>query len=129
MTQPLQIQVDDQTEGRIRRPVDLLRCLLSCVWIVVLSVVAVAASATTTGAETDIKGASRRLPHALLSIAPRLALFVLLVLSLSRAVSLVAKRQVRRLAEAAATGLLAGLIAEAVNLLLARQFAGRLYYS
>ena len=80
MTQPSAIQVTDQLERRIRKPVDALRCIVSCVWIFVLAVAAVAASATTTGAETDIVGASRRLPSALLAVAPPIALFALLIL-------------------------------------------------
>jgi len=57
VTQPRAIQVTDQLERRIRKPVDALRCIMSCVWIFVLAVAAVAAGAATTGAETDIVGA------------------------------------------------------------------------
>ena len=69
--QPGGIEVEDQLERRIRKPVDLLRCVLSCIEIVALAVAGVAASATTAGVETDIVNASRRLPHALLVVAPR----------------------------------------------------------
>jgi hypothetical protein len=65
------IEVEDQLERRIRKPVDLLRCVLACIEIVVLAVAGVAASATTAGVETDIVDASRGLPHALLVVAPR----------------------------------------------------------
>ncbi len=127
MTQPRGIEVTDQLERRIRKPVNALRCIMSCVWIFVLAVAAVAASATTTGAETDIVGASRRLPQALLDIAQPLALFALLILPVALGVSLLVRRQVRRLAEAAATGVLAGAAAEIANILLARPAAARLY--
>jgi uncharacterized membrane protein YbhN (UPF0104 family) len=127
VTQPGAIQVTDQLERRIRKPIDGLRCIVSCIWIFVLAVAAVAAAATTTGVETDIVGASRRLPHALLVIAPPIALFALLVLPMALAVSQLVRRQVRHLAEAVATGLLAGAAAEVANILLSHPAAARLY--
>jgi uncharacterized membrane protein YbhN (UPF0104 family) len=77
--------------------------------------------------ETDIVGASRRLPHALLVVAPPIALFALLVLPVALAVSQLVRRQVRHLAEAVATGLLAGAAAEVANILLSGPAAARLY--
>jgi uncharacterized membrane protein YbhN (UPF0104 family) len=127
VTQPPAIQVTDQLERRIRKPVDALRCINACVWIFVLAVAAVAAGAATTGAETDIVGASRRLPHALLVVAPPIALFALLILPVALAVSQLFRRQFRRLIEAVATGLLAGAAAEVANILLSRPAAARLY--
>jgi glycosyltransferase 2 family protein len=127
VTQPGAIQVTDQLERRIRKPIDGLRCIMSCIWIFVLAVAAVAAAATTTGVETDIVGASRRLPHALLVVAPPIALFALLILPVALAVSQLVRRQVRHLAEAVATGLLAGAAAEVANILLSRPAAARLY--
>ena len=129
MTQPRAIQVTDQLERRIRKPVDALRCVMSCIWIFVLAVAAVAASAATTGAETDIVGASRRLPHALLVVAPPIALFALLILPVALAVSQLIRGQVRHLIEAAATGLLAGSAAEVANIVLSGPAAARLYNS
>jgi uncharacterized membrane protein YbhN (UPF0104 family) len=123
------IQVSDQLERRIRKPVDALRCVISCIWIFVLAVAAVAASATTTGVETDIVGASRRLPHAVLVVAPRIALFALLILPIGLAVAQLIRRQVRRLSEAVATGLVAGAAAQVANVLLLRPAAARLYYA
>lgn len=81
-----EIEVEDQLEWRIRKPVDLVRCVLACIEIVVLAVAGVVASATTAGVETDIVDASRRLPHALLVVAPLLALFGLLILPVAMAV-------------------------------------------
>jgi len=124
--QPGEIQIGDQLERRIRKPVDLLRCVVSCIEIVALAVAGVAASATTTGVETDIVGASKRLPHALLHLAPTLALFALFILPLALAVQLLVRRQPRRLAEAAATGALAIAATAVVNVLL-RHGATRLY--
>ena len=99
-----EIEVEDQLERRIRKPVDLLRCVVCCIEIVVLAVAAVAAGATT---ETDFVGVSRRLPHALLVVASPLALFALFILPVAMAVQLLVRRQFRRLAEAVATGVLA----------------------
>jgi uncharacterized membrane protein YbhN (UPF0104 family) len=77
--------------------------------------------------ETDIVGASRRLPHALLVIAPPISLFALLILPVALGVSQLVRRQVRHLTEAVATGLLAGAAAEVANTLLSRPAAARLY--
>jgi uncharacterized membrane protein YbhN (UPF0104 family)/tRNA A-37 threonylcarbamoyl transferase component Bud32 len=127
--QPTDLQVSDHLERRIRKPVDALRCVVSCFWIVVLAVAAVAASATTTGVETDIVGASKRIPSPLLTVAPPIALFALFILPVFLAVSQLVRRQVRRLIEAAATGLVAGAAAEVANNLLPRPAASRLYYA
>jgi uncharacterized membrane protein YbhN (UPF0104 family) len=102
-----QVIVEDHLERRIRKPVDLLRCMVSCIEVTALALVGVAAKATTNGVETDILGASNRLPHSLLKAAPPLALLALALLPVALAVSLLIHRQPRRLAEAAATGLLA----------------------
>ena len=126
-SQPGEIQVEDQLERRIRKPVDLLRCVVSCIEIVALAVAGVAASATTSGAQTDIVGATERLPHALLVVAPPLALFALLILPMALAVQLLARRQPRRLAEAVATGVLAGAVTAVVNELLRRGVVTALY--
>lgn len=127
MTRPPDFEVSDQPERRVRRPVDALRCLVSCVWIAVLAVAAVAASATTTGVETDIVGGSRRLPHALLVVVPSIALFALLIFPLALAVSQLARHQVRRLVEAVGAGVVAGVAAAIANAVLTRPFAQRLY--
>ena len=125
--QPGEIEVEDQLERRIRKPVDLLRCVLSGIGIVALAVAGIAASATTSGVETDIVGASRRLPHALLVVVAPLALFALLILPVAMAVQLLVRRQFRRLAEAAATGVLAAAMTAVANDLLTRPAASRLY--
>ena len=125
--QPGQIQIEDQLKRRIRKPVDLLRCVVSCIEIVALAVAGVAASATTSGVQTDIVGATGRLPHALLVVAPPLALFALLILPTALAVQLLVRRQPRRLAEAVATGVLAGAVTAVVNELLRRGVATALY--
>src|SRR5256885_3563706 len=102
---------------------------MSWIWIFVLAVAGVAAGATTTGVETDIVGASRRLPHALLVVAPPIALFALFILPVALAVAQLVRRQPRRLIEAVATGLLAGAAAGIANVVLLRHFADRLYYA
>ena len=121
------IKVTDELERRIRKPVDLLRCVITTIEIIVLGVAAVAASATTTGIETDIVGASKRLPHSLLVLAPRLAFFALLVIPVALAVRELARRRFRRLAEALATGLLAAAVAAVANVALRHEVAARLY--
>jgi hypothetical protein len=127
--QPGGIEVEDQLERRIRQPVDLLRCVLACIEIVVLAVAGIAASATTSGVQTDLVGASHRLPHALFVVAPPLVLFALLVLPVAMAVQLLVRRQFRRLGEAVATGVLAAAVTAVARDLLTRPAASRLYYA
>lgn len=127
--QPPAIQVSDHLERRIRKPADALRCVLACIGIFVLVVGAVAAGATTNGVESNIVGASQRLPHALLVVARQVVSLLLVIPPLALAVSQLVRRQVRRLVESVATGLLAGLMAEVANILLERPAAGRLYYA
>ena len=126
-SQPGAIQVTDQLERRIRKPVDLLRCITSGIEIIVLAVAGVAASATTTGVETDITGAKAHLPYALRVVAPTLALFAILIIPVALAVRQIVRRQVQSLAEAVATGLLAAAVAAVLNAALRRGFAERLY--
>jgi glycosyltransferase 2 family protein len=125
--QPGKIEVADQLARRIRKPIDGLRCVMSCIEIFVLAVAAVAATATTTGVETDIVGASKRLPDALLVVAPPVALFALLILPVALGVYQLIRGQVRHLVEAVATGVLALIVAQVVNVLLSRAAAARLY--
>ena len=89
----------------------------------------IGASATTSGVQTDLVGASRRLPHALVVVAPPLALFALLILPVAMAVQLLVRRQFRRLAEAVATGVLAAAVTAVASDLLTRPAASRLYYA
>jgi uncharacterized membrane protein YbhN (UPF0104 family) len=119
--------VEDRLERRIRKPVDLLRCTTSCIEIVALAVAGVAASATTTGVETDIVAVSNSLPHALLDTAPTLALFAILIIPVALAVRQLVRHQGRRLVEAVGTGIIAFVAAEIVNEALRRAFAAKLY--
>ena len=125
--QPAEIEVEDRLERRIRRPVDLLRCTLSCIEIVALALAGVAASATTAAVQADIVGATRQVPASLLQVARPLALIALYILPAALAVQLLARRQFRRLAESVATGVLAAGVTQIVNVLLSREPASRLY--
>ncbi len=123
------IQVTDHLERRIRKPVDALRCVLACIGILLLVVAGVAAGATTQGVESNLVGASKKLPQALQIVAPQMAGYALLILPLALAVTQLIRRQVRRLIEALATGVAAALVANIVNILLERRAASRLYYA
>ncbi len=123
------IQVTDHLERRIRKPVDALRCVLACIGILLLVVAGVAAGATTQGVESNLVGASKKLPQALQIVAPQMAGYALLILPLALAVAQLIRRQVRRLIEALATGVAAALVANIVNILLERRAASRLYYA
>ena len=119
--------MEDQLERRIRKPVDLLRCILSCSEIVALTLAGLAASATTAAVEADLVGASRRIPASLLQVARPLALVALFILPVALAVELLVRRQPRRLAESVATGVLAAAVTTVVNDLLNQEPARRLY--
>ena len=124
---PPPVLVEDHREHRIRRPADLLRSLACIAGVVVLAGLGIVASATADGVETNIVEASRSVPHALLVTARPLALFALLLLTVALAIRQLVRRQGRTLAEAVATGVLAGAVAAAANYLLRRRAAGRLY--
>ena len=124
---PPPVLVEDHREHRIRRPADLLRCLACIAGVVVLAGLGIVASATADGVETNIVEVSRSVPHALLVTARPLALFALLLLTVALAIRQLVRRQGRTLAEAVATGVLAGAATAAANYLLRRRAAGRLY--
>jgi glycosyltransferase 2 family protein len=124
---PPPVLVEDHREHRIRRPADLLRCLACIAGVVVLAGLGIVASATADGVETNIVEASRSVPHALLVTARPLALFALLLITVALAIRQLVRRQGRTLAEAVATGVLAGAATAAANYLLRRRAAGRLY--
>jgi glycosyltransferase 2 family protein len=110
--------IEDQPGGRIRRPVDLLRCVAACVGVALLVAIGLAAGATASGVETDVVGASRRLPGAVLSTLGVAAALALLVLPAALAVRQIARRQPRRLAEALLTGGLTAVAIGSIDLLL-----------
>ena len=124
---PPSVQVEDRREHRIRRPADLLRCLACVVAVVLLAGLGIVASATADGVETNIVEVSKAVPHALLVTVRPIALFALLALSLALAIRQITRRQPRALAEAVATGVLAGAVVTATNYLLRHRFAWRLY--
>ncbi len=125
--QPGPIQVTDQLERRIRKPADLMRCTLSCVYIVALAGAGIAASKTTAAVQADIVSATKQIPASLLTAARPLAFVALFILPAALAVQLLARRQLRRLAESVATGILAAAVTTVVNELLSREPASRLY--
>ncbi len=108
-------RITDHLETRVRIPADMLRCLIAVVEIGLLVGLALLASATATGVEFDLVGASRRLPLALLHLIGFAGNLALLLLPVALAVRLVFLRQFRKLAEAVVTGgLTVGAVA-AVN--------------
>jgi uncharacterized membrane protein YbhN (UPF0104 family) len=115
--------VEDQLARRIRRPIDLLRCLLALLGVVVVAALGVFAGATATGVEIDARGVSLRLPHALLSLLGVAATLALILLPAALAIRQLSRRQPRRLAEAILTGAAAILVVALVNAVLHRGFA------
>ena len=121
------IRVHDHLVRRVRRPVDLLRFTIDVTEIALVAGIGLAARAATTGAETDIVGASQHLPASLLAIARPAALIALLVLPVALAIRQIVRRQPRQLAEAAATGILAVVAVVVVNAALRTSSAQVLY--
>jgi uncharacterized membrane protein YbhN (UPF0104 family) len=121
--------VEDQLARRIRRPIDLLRCLLALLGVVVVTALGVFAGATTTGVEIDARGASLRLPHALLSLFGVVATLALILLPAALAIRQLSRRQPRRLAEAILTGAAAILVIALVNEVLHHRFAASLNHA
>ncbi len=98
------VAIEDHLEPRVRIPADLLRCVIALVEIALLAGLALLASATATGVDVDVVGASQRLPAALLHLIGIVGNLALPILPLALAIRLSLLRQFRRLAEAAVTG-------------------------
>jgi uncharacterized membrane protein YbhN (UPF0104 family) len=119
--------VEDQRARRIRRPVDLLRCLLAVLGIVVAVGIGLLAGATARGVQIDAVGASSRLPHPVLALLSVAATLALLLWPAALAIRQLTRRQSRRLTEAVLTGgATIGLVALA-NTALLRGAAAPLY--
>jgi uncharacterized membrane protein YbhN (UPF0104 family) len=123
------IEVTDQLERRIRKPADALRCVLACIVIILLILAALGAGQTAAGAQTNIVQASKKLPHALLEVAPQIVGLLLIILPVALGVAQLVRKQPRRLVEAVATGAIAMLVAYIANTLLTQHFASGLYHA
>ncbi len=121
--------VEDHLARRIRRPIDLLRCLLAVFGIVVVATLGLLAGATATGVEIDAVGASQRLPHPVLSLFGVVLTLALVLLPAALAIRQLSRRQPRRLAEAILAGAAAIAVAGLANALLHHGFAARFDYA
>jgi glycosyltransferase 2 family protein len=121
--------IEDRQTRRIRRPADLLRCVAGCAGIGLLVAAGLLAKATTDGVETDVVGASQRLPGGVLSILRVAAILVLLLLPVALAARQLVRRQARRLAEAVVTGLVTGALVALANEALRTGAAAQLYHA
>src|SRR5215510_8039223 len=118
--------VEDHRARRIRRPIDLLRCLLAVLGIFVVAGIGLLARNTASGIETDAVDASLRLPHPVLALLGIAADFALLLWPAALAIRQVSRRQPRRLVEAILTGAVTIALIALANVAL-RQAAGPLY--
>ena len=119
--------VEDQRARRIRRPVDLLRCLLAVLGIVVAIGIGLLAGATARGVQIDAVGASSRLPHPVLALLGVAATLALLLWPAALAIRQLTRRQGRRLAEAVLTGGVTLALVALVNTALLHGAAAPLY--
>lgn len=113
-----QVQVQDHLEPRVRIPADLIRCLIALAEIGVLTGLGLLASATASGVDVDVVGASKRFPGPLLHLLGYAAHLAFLILPVALAIRLCLLRQFRRLAEAVATGGLTVGVVALLNVLL-----------
>src|SRR5262249_12153412 len=95
--------VEDHRARRLRRPTDLLRCLLAVLGIFVVAGIGLLARNTASGIEIDAVDASLRLPHPVLALLGIAADFALLLWPAALAIRQVSRRQPRRLVEAGPT--------------------------
>jgi hypothetical protein len=121
--------IEDHLARRIRRPVDLLRCVAACLGIGLLVAVGLLAKATAAGVETDLVGASRRLPADVLSTLRVVAILVLVLFPVALAIRQLVRREARRLAEAVATGVLTALVVGLAALVLRSGVGDQLYHA
>src|SRR5215468_1423824 len=96
--------VEDQRARRIRRPIDLLRCLIAVLGVIVAAGIGLLAGATARGVQIDAVGASSKLPHAVLALLGVAATLALLLWPAALAIRQLSRRQPRRLTEAVLTG-------------------------
>ncbi len=123
------VLVEDHLERRIRKPIDLLRCLLSCVGMVLLGALGIVAAATADGVETNIVEASRGTPYTAFAAARSVVLIALIILPVALAIRQIVRRQGRPLLEAALTGLLAMVLVTVADVLLEHHIGKHLYYA
>ena len=121
------IVVDDQAERRVRKPADLLRLVIDGAWLAVFTGVGLVATATASGAETDLASAGKHLPGVLLTLLRITSGLALLILPVALAVRQFAHRQPRRLAEAVGTSAAMFGLVVAANTLLRLPAAAHFY--
>src|SRR5690242_2337195 len=80
------LMIEDHLEARVRIPADLLRFVIALTEIALLVGIALLASATATGVEIDVVGASKHLPHALLQLIGWAGGVALLILPIALAI-------------------------------------------
>ena len=124
-----ELLIEDQAAHRIHRPIDLLRCAAACAGIALLVGVGLLARATAMGVETDVVGASLRLPGSLLGLLGVAAALALVLLPVALAIRQLIRRQPQRLAEAVLTGVLTGLLVLAADAALRTSAGAQLYYA
>jgi glycosyltransferase 2 family protein len=112
------LHVEDQLQTRVRIPADMVRCVIALAEIALLVGIALLASATATGVEIDVVGASKHLPRALLHLIGWAGGIALLILPIALAIRALTVKQYRRLAEAVVTGGIAVGVVALANVLL-----------
>src|SRR5215467_9448548 len=119
--------VEDQRARRIRRPIDLLRCLLAVLGIVLAIGIGLLAGATARGVQIDAVLASSKLPHPVLALLGVAATLALVLWPAALAIRQLTRRQPRRLVEALLTGGATIALVALANTALLRGAAPALY--
>lgn len=96
----------------------MVRCVIALAEIALLVGIALLASATATGVEIDVVGASKHLPRALLHLIGWAGGIALLILPIALAIRALTVKQYRRLGEAVVTGGIAVGVVALANVVL-----------
>ncbi len=111
---------------RVRRPIDLLRFATALAAFAALVAVSYFLTATSTGIDQDIVGASGRLPDLLRVLLNLIAVFGVLALPVAAAADLLVRRRGRQLVDAIGAMLLAAAFALVVSFLVTSYTSERL---
>ncbi|HET6793398.1 MAG TPA: lysylphosphatidylglycerol synthase transmembrane domain-containing protein [Acidimicrobiales bacterium] len=121
------VDVDDDVERRIRKPVDLLRFLVGCLALALLVGIGYLAGGAATAIGTGILGAGRRLPGRILDVVGIASTVGVVLLASAIGVIEATRRQYRLLVEAVVTaGVTSGLVV-GCDLILHTQAASSLH--
>jgi uncharacterized membrane protein YbhN (UPF0104 family) len=127
--QPPEAVIIDSREGRVRRPIDLVRLGVLLLFGLFLIGVAIVAHDTTRGANDDLARLLGEVPHVFIRAFSLLTSFGALTVPIAFMVREITRSQTRRLIEALLTGLLAIVVIELLDRLVSHYPGSQLFES